>query len=158
LEAWFRVRFFSPGKMILSQNIFLSLCFKTHKCKWGFKYPKSSLGIQPRVGTRFENFCPVLRQRNMKKNCPVLTSPVLGQIFVLSCPEEAKFKIFCPVNSCPRTGILDCTFLVNKIFDRLFFVYLLPKKMRRHKKFKFEDKSCAINHFARTGQKNLKLT
>ena len=37
-----------------------------------------------RGGKIFENFCPVLKQENLKFFCPVLTSFVLGQVSFLS--------------------------------------------------------------------------
>jgi hypothetical protein len=47
---------------------------------------------EPRVGTRFKNLCSVLSQANFKIFCPFLTSPVLGQVSVLS--SVRKFQKF----------------------------------------------------------------
>jgi hypothetical protein len=44
-----------------------------------------------RVGKIFENFCPVLKQENLKNFCPVLS--VLSLDRFLSYPEGGNFKI-----------------------------------------------------------------
>ena len=89
---------------VLKCVVFEIFGLKTHKIVVSHQsYPLKEV-VQAGVGTRFENFCPFLRTANFKNFCPVLTSSVLGQVSVMSCPE----------------GIREYTFLLDKIFGRFF--------------------------------------